>query len=52
MHRLLIDISLREELIARGFEQAKRFTWEGAARRLLGVYERLGARGWRLKAGG
>lgn len=39
MHRLLTDVSLREELIGRGFEQAKRFTWEGAARRLLRVYE-------------
>jgi glycosyltransferase involved in cell wall biosynthesis len=45
MQRLLIDTSLREELIRRGFEQTKRFTWEGAARRLLGVYERLGAGG-------
>jgi glycosyltransferase involved in cell wall biosynthesis len=39
MQRLLVDISLREKLIQRGHEQAKKFTWEKAARRLLGVYE-------------
>jgi glycosyltransferase involved in cell wall biosynthesis len=44
MAKLLIDISLRERLIERGFEQARRFTWEGAAKRLLRVYEDM-ARG-------
>jgi glycosyltransferase involved in cell wall biosynthesis len=41
MHRLLIDIPLREKLVRRGLEQAKRFTWEEAARRLLNVYHRI-----------
>ena len=41
MHRLLIDPPLREELIRRGLEQAKQFTWEGAAKRLLEVYHQV-----------
>jgi glycosyltransferase involved in cell wall biosynthesis len=45
MQRLLIDTSLREELIKRGFEQTKQFTWEEAARRLLRVYEEVRAGG-------
>jgi glycosyltransferase involved in cell wall biosynthesis len=44
MHRLLVDLSLRERLAARGLAQAGKFTWEAAARRLLGVYQRI-ARG-------
>jgi glycosyltransferase involved in cell wall biosynthesis len=39
LHRLLIDLSLRENLVGRGLEQVKKFTWEAAARRLLAVYE-------------
>jgi len=45
MHRLLTDAPLRAELIEQGFEQAKKFTWEAAARRLLGVYQRLAGSG-------
>ncbi len=39
---ILVDSSLRERLIERGFAQARRFTWEAAARRLLAVYESFG----------
>jgi len=39
MHELLMDVALRQTLIERGLKQAKRFTWEGAARRLLAVYQ-------------
>jgi glycosyltransferase involved in cell wall biosynthesis len=39
MQRLLVDTSLRTGLIERGLAQARKFTWEGAARRLLEVYE-------------
>jgi glycosyltransferase involved in cell wall biosynthesis len=41
MHQLLIDPLLREELIRRGLEQARKFTWEEAARRLLVVYNKV-----------
>jgi glycosyltransferase involved in cell wall biosynthesis len=44
MHRLSRDALLREELISRGYEQARKFTWEKAARRLLHVYQSM-ARG-------
>jgi len=44
MHRLAIDSLLREKLIQRGYEQAAKFGWDGAARRLLDVYSML-ARG-------
>ncbi len=39
--RLLTDESLRAELVARGFVQARQFTWERAASQLLGRYRRL-----------
>lgn len=41
MHQLSIDTSLREKLIRRGYEQAGRFTWEQAARRLVKVYHNM-----------
>ncbi len=39
MQRLLVDTSLRTGLIERGLAQVRKYTWEGAARRLLEVYE-------------
>jgi alpha-1,3-rhamnosyl/mannosyltransferase len=42
MRQLLVDTSLRERLIQRGYEQARMFTWTGAARRLLDVYRHVG----------
>jgi len=41
MRQLLIDISLRERLVQRGYAQAREFTWEKAARRLLTVYHTI-----------
>jgi glycosyltransferase involved in cell wall biosynthesis len=38
MWRALTDVDLRAGLRARGFEQVRRFTWEGTARRTLEVY--------------
>ena len=37
--RMLSDESLRASLVQRGFAQARQFTWQDAARRLLAVYE-------------
>ena len=42
LRRLLADEALREELAVAGPIQAARFTWEAAARTVLGVYESLG----------
>jgi len=43
IRRILTDADLRQALVARGLEQARRFTWEKAALQLKGVYERIGA---------
>src|SRR5207244_3509152 len=40
-HRVLIDQSLREKLKQRGYEQAKRFSWDTSARSVLRVYEQV-----------
>jgi glycosyltransferase involved in cell wall biosynthesis len=42
MHRAISEEGLRKELVERGLKQVARFTWEEAARKMLGVYERLG----------
>jgi glycosyltransferase involved in cell wall biosynthesis len=39
MRRLLQDADLRRRLVAAGFEQGRKFTWEKAAAQLLGIYE-------------
>jgi glycosyltransferase involved in cell wall biosynthesis len=39
IERLVTDTVLRKELIRKGFEQARQFTWEKTAKQVLGVYE-------------
>ncbi len=39
--RLITDSTLREQLIARGYQQAARFTWERSARELRAVYHQI-----------
>jgi glycosyltransferase involved in cell wall biosynthesis len=41
MQRVLEDSALRERMIAKGMKQAKKFTWEQAAAKLLSLYEIL-----------
>ena len=41
MRRVLDDDALRQAMVARGFEQARRFSWEACARTTLGVYMEL-----------
>jgi glycosyltransferase involved in cell wall biosynthesis len=41
-HRVLVDQNLRERLKLRGYEQAKRFSWDNSVRRILKVYEEVG----------
>ncbi|RMF31735.1 MAG: glycosyltransferase family 1 protein, partial [Chloroflexi bacterium] len=45
MARLLTDRPLREALIRRGLDQARRFTWPKAAEQLVALYHRLLADG-------
>jgi glycosyltransferase involved in cell wall biosynthesis len=42
MEKGLGDPSLRRELRGKGLEQAKRFSWSEAAKRLLAIYKRVG----------
>ena len=42
IERVLEDGGLRREMVQRGLARAKEFTWERAARRLLGIYTRMG----------
>ncbi|MDH7485405.1 MAG: glycosyltransferase family 1 protein [Anaerolineae bacterium] len=39
MRRVLEDEALRARLVEKGFAQARRFTWEKAAQKLLAVYQ-------------
>ena len=41
MVRILRDTPLRESLRAKGFERAKQFTWERAARQTVAVYREV-----------
>ncbi len=41
LHHLATDHGLREKATVEGFAQARKFTWEAAATRLLGVYEQF-----------
>jgi glycosyltransferase involved in cell wall biosynthesis len=41
LFRLLQESDLRHKLVAAGFEQARKFTWEKAAAQLLEIYERI-----------
>jgi len=45
IRRVLNDPGLREDLAKRGVSQARKFSWQAAARRLLTLYGRLLARG-------
>ena len=42
IRRVFEDSRLRQELVRKGLEQASRFGWQKAARRLLGLYRQLG----------
>ncbi len=39
IYRVLTDEGLRNEMIAKGLQRAKEFTWERCARETLKVYE-------------
>lgn len=45
MLRLSVDDALRRQLIAAGYENVKRFSWEKAARETLAVFEKILGRG-------
>ena len=41
LHRVLLDQALRDKLKVRGYEQAKRFSWDASARQILRVYHQI-----------
>jgi hypothetical protein len=41
MNDLVVDKSLHEDVVTKGFVQAKKFTWPSAAQRLLDVYNHM-----------
>jgi len=43
MKEVLLDPELRRTLVERGFEQARRFSWERTARQVLDAYEEIGS---------
>ncbi len=44
LQRLLCDETLRCDLIARGFEQASRFSWDSSARQIAGIIGQIAAK--------
>jgi len=44
MRQVLTDSELRNDMVRKGLEQAKRFSWERTARETMEVYERVGGR--------
>jgi len=41
IREVLLDGSLRQELIARGYRQAARFSWDVTARQVLDTYREV-----------
>jgi len=41
LHRVLLDQALRDKLKLRGYEQAKRFSWDASARQIHRVYQEI-----------
>ncbi len=41
VEKLLEDQSLREEYIAKGLTQARKFSWENTAQKTLEVYDKV-----------
>lgn len=44
-HEILTNTSLREEITKKGIENAKKYTWEKAAKKTLEVFERASSKG-------
>lgn len=41
LHRLLLDQSVREKIKQRSYDQAKKFSWESSAQKVLDVYRQV-----------
>ncbi|VAW41818.1 hypothetical protein MNBD_CHLOROFLEXI01-2668, partial [hydrothermal vent metagenome] len=45
LHRVLTDSNLRKKMIARGYAQAKTFSWQKTAEMTLNIYQRCNSGG-------
>ena len=45
LHRVLMDQALRERMKERGYQQAKKFSWEKSVRRILDAYHEIADEG-------
>ena len=43
MRQVLTDTKLRNDMIRKGLEQSKKFSWEKTARETMEVYEKVGS---------
>jgi glycosyltransferase involved in cell wall biosynthesis len=43
LRKCLLDVDLRETLVRKGYENARRFSWETTARETLEIYGAIGA---------
>jgi glycosyltransferase involved in cell wall biosynthesis len=41
LHRVLLDQAVRDKYKQRGYEQAKKFSWDASARQIVGVYKEV-----------
>ena len=41
LHRVLLDQPLRDKMKQRGYEQAKKFSWEKSVRRIMDAYQNV-----------
>jgi glycosyltransferase involved in cell wall biosynthesis len=41
LHRVLVDVSLREEMRRRGYKQVEKYSWDASAQRILQVYKEV-----------
>jgi glycosyltransferase involved in cell wall biosynthesis len=44
LHRVLLDQAVRDRIRQRGYEQVKKFSWDGSARRILQIYREVAQR--------
>jgi glycosyltransferase involved in cell wall biosynthesis len=45
LHRVLMDRPLRERMKERGYQQAKKFSWDKSVRRILDAYHEIAEEG-------
>jgi glycosyltransferase involved in cell wall biosynthesis len=52
LYRVLLDQNLRDKMKQRGYEQAKKFSWDASARQLIAAYQNIAEKRIPLRAHG